>query len=295
MSDDLSNYGVFIPPINVTLPRQPFEALLAQTGVRLAWMKSHTCPCTYRSAGPQGLPTPGSADPSCLTCYGVGVYWDEPVGPFAGLVTFMHMSPSPDEPGTITNPKWGQVVKEEPTVTIPYYTPPSAPIASMISSGAQARVFEEASTYDMFVELDARARFQAVLKADDTIFLPYQQNVVIAASGAVTTYDPVTRHVQPISGYVVSGASVTLPDGYPPGTTYVVEFMAASLYVAYRSAGGLPHVRPLGHGAMQLPKRFRAQALDIWTRQRQLGPGGATEYPAPEPANFNFPTYIQMG
>jgi hypothetical protein len=49
----------------------------------------------------------------------------------------------------------------------------------------------------------------------------------------------------------------------------MVDFTAAPTYVAYRIAGMPAHVRPFGQ--QNLPRRFRLQALDLWTRAKFAG------------------------
>ncbi len=100
--------------------------------------------------------------------------------------------------------------------------------------------------------------------------VPYQQGLSIAASGAVTVFNQTTHRVQVVSGYVVSGAAVTIPSGYAEGTAYDVEFQANPVFVAFRKAGAFPMTRPFGGAdAQHLPRRFRVQTLDLFTRARQ--------------------------
>lgn len=263
----------FIPPLTPwILPREGFEAILRQAGQRIVWQKSHTCPCVYSGSAVQGrLPFPGSAQPECQQCFGTGTYWDTPSAPFTGLITFMHMSPSPDEPGVLMDPQYGPVQSAEPTLTIPFMDPYN-PTSSIPAWG-------EASTNDQFIAIDMQSRFTAVLQVGGITALPYQQNLSIALSGAVTTYDSNTGTVTAVSGYTVSGASIFMPSGTAEGTNYMVEFQSAPIYVAFRRAGGLPHIRPFGGGTVNEPRRFRLQELDLWTRQRQ----GSTGNPYPTP------------
>ena len=67
---------------------------------------------------------------------------------------------------------------------------------------------------------------------------------------------------------------MTIDPAYPVWTNYMVEFMSAPIYVAWRRAGGLPHVRPEGgvSGPVNLPRRMRLATLDFWTRQRANAP-----------------------
>lgn len=253
------------------LPQEPFNALISKIGARTTWMRSHTCPCTFAGGGALGaLPFPGSPQPDCLQCFGIGTYWDPPTLPFMVGVSYMHLSPSPDEPGTIMDPKFGSVQTSEPSVTIPYLNPDD-PMSPLLA-------WTYASTNDMFVMVDMLSRFTAVLQVGGIEVLPYQQNLQIAPEGAVTVYDPVSRTIQFVP-YDISGAQVTIDTSiYPVGTNYMVEFQSAPVYVAWRRSGGLPHVRPFGGGGVTLPRRFRLQALDFWTRQRMNipSPTGST-------------------
>lgn len=270
----------FIQPAASVLPYQAFDAVIGRFGVNLLWSKSHLCPCTYAGQ------IPGSPDPQCHACSGYGYYWDSAGCPFTGLITFVHLAPSPDEPGTIMSEKFGGIFKAEPTLTIPF----SAPSQSLVAGGGlgdvlrdpnilleadvfnltsstttQEQVWVEASTNDIFVEVDAIDRFSSQLQVGGTMAVPYQQQLTIAASGAVTVYNTATNQVQFVNGYTVSGATVTLPASYPTGTPYVVEYTAAKAFVAWRVAGGIGHDRPFGQG-ITLPKRFRLQELDLWLK-----------------------------
>lgn len=252
------SYVPFMPPITPNvLPEGPFDALIENYGLSFLWVQAHQCPCVNSGE------IIGSADPSCGTCKGVGVYWDHPVGPWMGLLTFMHMSPSPDEQGVATDASFGMMMHGEPTLTIPY-------------SAASGVVWENASVYDAFVEQNALARYSAQLVVGGVMAVPYQQGLAIEPTGAVTVWDPVAKVATPVVGYTVNGGTVTLPPQYPTGTAYNVEFQANPVYIAYRKAGGMPHVRPFGGGQVNLPRRFRVQPLDLWTRARQGYPDGTT-------------------
>ena len=234
----------FFPAISpYVLPSQPMDQLLAAYGIDLNWQRSHLCPCVY------GGQIAGSPDPQCQTCHGLGWYWDSPSATFRGLITFMHLSPSPDEPGAIMSEKFGPIIRSEPTLTIP-----------STASG----VYLEASMNDIFTEISATDRFEAQLQVSGVTVLPYQQNLTVPATGAVTVYDTVTHQVDSVSGYVVSGATVTLPSGYASGTPYVVSYTASKAYAAWRESGSMPHSRPFG--GVMLPRRFRLQQLDLWLR-----------------------------
>jgi hypothetical protein len=235
----------FLPDIDpYVLPRANFEKLIAKYGMNVAWARSHACPCIY------GGQQKGSADPTCQTCSGRGIYWDPLSAPFRALITFIHTSPTPDEPGSAMSTEAGLMVNGEPALTIP------------ANAGA---VWAEASIYDQFVEIDATARYNAKLQVGGVTSLPYTQNVTVAPTGAVTVWDPIAKTLEHVSNYTVSGATVTI-SGYPEDTPYMVDFMAAPTYVAYRIAGALPHVRPFGGSS--LPRRYRLQLLDLWLRER---------------------------
>lgn len=250
-----------------------FDALIARMGQRISWLKGHACPCTFAGASANGaLPLPGSAARGCQTCGGMGIYWDPPSIPFVAWIKFVEMSPTPDEPGARVDRVYGTVQLAEPSLTLPYRNPSLA-----VGDPAQpTAAWNDASFDDQFVAVDMLSRFTAKLEVGGVEYLPYQQNLRVAPSGAVTTWDPDAMAVVPVADYVVSGASVTIdPSVYPAGTAYMVEFHAAPTYVAFRPAGGLPHVRPFGAGTQSEPRRFKLQALDFWLRQRGQGPQAA--------------------
>ena len=257
--------NVYMPALQgltpYVMPPSVFDTLIGAYGIRMAWCRSHSCPCVY------GGSIPGSPDPQCTSCGGRGVYWDQPLGPFQTLLTFIRHGPTPDEPGTMMDQDQGLLLNGEPTLTIPY-------------SGTyvqQSTVWQEAGVYDLFVEIDAISRFNANLQVGGNMNVPYPQAVTIAPTGAVTTYDAVTHSVVSGVSYAVSGITVT-PSGLATGTNYTVDFEAAPCYVAYRIAGMPAHVRPFG--GLNYPRRFRLQTLDLWTRQK----GGSDNIP-----------YIQAG
>lgn len=250
----------FFPAINpFIMPEASFDGLLQAYGIRLLWMRSHDCPCV------QGGPIPGSADPQCQTCQGRGIYWDNPIGPFFGLMTWRNMSPMPDEFGAALHEVAGLIQHGEPTLTIPF------------ADGFGGEIWTTASLYDAYVEVDAIDRFRTTLNVGGIQAVPYQQGLNVPASGAVTIYNTTTHSVSSISNYVVSGAAVTLdPNVYPMGTAYTVEFFANPVFVALRKAGAMPMSRPFGgNNGNNLPRRFRIQTLDLWTRARQF-PGDAS-------------------
>lgn len=241
------------------MPEYFFDGNIANNGIRLQWMKSHTCPCTANED------TPGSADPDCNSCNGRGQYWDPPSLIFTGLMTFMRSTEAADEPGATRDPTWGTIYHAEPTITIPYNQQP---------------VWAEASEFDAFVAVDATMRFSHSLSVSGNTILPYQQ---VFSVESVTAWDPVKKVIQPLqpSQYAVSGASVTLI-GFQAGTPYTVDYKAVPAYVVWRRSGGLPHRRPFGAGTGMLPVRFRGMLLDLWTRARLNGfDGPQTNPPGP--------------
>lgn len=261
----------FLVSTAVGLAPQNFDALISSNGQRASWMRSHSCPCTFAGGGANGrLPQLGSAQRTCTKCFGIGTYWDDPSAPFRCYIEFMHMSPTPDEPGVKLNESFGVFQTSEPSMTIPYRNPylPSD------DAGQPTEAWTEASTDDKFVAVDMQSRFTAVLQVGVKENLPFQQNLRVAPRKAVTVWDPVSGDVRPVDCYSVSGPTVTI-EGYPEGTNYMVEFQAAPVYVAFRSAGGLPHVRPFAGGTLSEPRRFRLQALDFWTRERGIQPTAA--------------------
>lgn len=258
----------FMPPTAAVMPAQGFDVLVATHGQRVSWMRGRTCPCVFAGGGVQGqLPELGSPQRGCAKCNGVGTYWDDPSVPFRAYIEFMHMSPTPDEPGVKMNESYGVVQMSEPSMTIPYMNP----MLGVNDPGQPTKAWIGATTNDMFVAVDMRSRYVAVLQVGIKENLPFQQNLAVEPQGAVTVWDPVAGNVVTVADYAVNGPTVTI-GGYPAGTNYMVEFMAAALFVAFRTAGGLPHVRPFGGGTVNMPKRMRLQALDMWTRQRGIQP-----------------------
>jgi hypothetical protein len=238
------------------LPPAAFENLISAYGIRIAWARAHSCACTF------GGPIPGSPDPLCQTCGGRGVYWDQPLGPFQGLITLVHRGPTPDEPGSIMDENQGLIVNGEPTLTIPYNG----------AYAGQNTIWAEAGINDLFIEIDAISRFNAQLQVGVRTAVPYQSSLSIAPTGAVTVYDANNHVVVTGVSYTVSGVNVIV-SGYPNGTNYICDFNAAPTFVGYRVAGMPAHVRPFGQ--LTLPRRFRLQTLDLWTRAT----GGSGDVP----------------
>ena len=252
------------------MPRAPFEAVINAAGIRVTWSRSRSCPCTFAGGGPQGrLPMPGSADPMCLQCNGLGVYWDSPSDPFYIGLSYSHVAVTSDEPGVVQNEDYGMYVAQEPTLTIPYAD----------AAGNVNQAWINATVNDMFVAVDSSVRLTAVLQQGGVTALPLQQNLSVPGTGSVTVYDPVSHTVNQVSGYTVSGTSVFLPSNqYADGQNYMVEFYSSPAYVMFRRSGGMAHDRQFGGGAVNLPVRARAQTLDYWTRTK-LGGAVPNYYP----------------
>lgn len=244
----------WMPPLSMLLPGSAFSKFTDGAGIRFGWMRAHTCPCTM-SSGVQGAP-----DPRCKTCDGRGVYWDKPK-PFVGFLTYMHTAAAPDEPGSFRDTTLGMVQRSEPTLTIPF-----------AGSEDESVVWNNASTFDAYVEYDAPARLSTTMLSGEQNAIPYQDGLRVTG---VTIYDPIQFAAVPLpeTDYTVASGTVTLASSYPEGTAYTVEYFALPVYVAYRIAGGMAHSRPFGRTQGEIPKRFRLVSLDIWTRARRAGDG----------------------
>jgi hypothetical protein len=257
----MSDATPWFPDFSQLMPTKALDGLIALSGIRFGWMKSHACPCVLGNADF------GSPNPNCNTCHGRGIYWDQWTNTFRGLLTFMHTSSAPDEPGNTIDKTTGGHLEAEPTLTIPTMGP-----------DAESTVWTQATNFDAYVELDALTRFSTVLRVGDTSILPYQQQLDVQS---VAVWDPIAMTAGPIppADYAVTGASVTLAASYPEGTAYTVEYIAAPVYVAFRSAGGMPHTRPFAGGTAMIPRRFRVVLLDLWTRSRDNGYLGQSTSP----------------
>jgi hypothetical protein len=163
----------------------------------------------------------------------------------------MHTSEAADEPGLDMDPRVGQILHAEPTITIP--------------SDAQP-IWSLASEFDAYQEVDALDRYDTALVVGGNTVLPYQLGLQVTN---VTVYNTTTQTATPLqaSQYTVSNGQVDLI-GFPNGTAFTVTYFANPVWVAWRRAGGRPHDRPFGAGTDALPKRFRAMALDLWLRAR---------------------------
>ena len=249
----------FAPMAVQVMPPQTLNQLIRQYTQRFTWMKSHVCPCTFSNAD-----QPGSPVPECNTCQGRAYYWDQPSSEFMGALTYVHVSPTPDEAGQTLNTAFGLAEQSQPLLTIPY------------DADAAGTIWSQASAFDAFVAIDSTTRYDVSLTVGNVEAVPYQQNLTIPPTGAVTVWNTATSGVVVGVSYTVSGASVTLPPQYGPGTSYVVTFTASPVFVAFREAGGRPHVRPFGGEPSHYPRRFRLQELDRWTRANQSFPNSTS-------------------
>jgi len=179
------------------------------------------------------------------------MYWSQPSDPFVGLLTFMHTSEAADEPGMVMDERIGQLLRAEPTITIPSDVYP---------------IWGLSSEFDAYQELDAIDRYDTALVQGKNTVIPYQMGLQILN---VNIYDETTQTAVPITAaqYSVTNGEVNLI-GYPDGTSFTVTYFANPVWVAFRRSGGRPHDRPFGAGTDALPKRFRGMALDLWLRAR---------------------------
>ena len=244
-----ADFPYIAPPFPYSLPTDPFNAIIGAYGENLGWCKSHTCACVNFRCDNSPV---GSPNPTCLTCQGRGVYWDPQVN-FIGLMTLTHQGAGGVEPGTTVDSKLGNVIGGEPWCSIPS------------SAGI---VWNEIGEFDILIQTNSIVRMNSTLNSGPSgeIFLPYQQGLYVAPSGAVSTWNPTTSQVVPVTGYTVSGSTVTIPDTYTPNTPYVVEFQSALTYVCFRPEGGMAQNRPFIQGTVSFPKRFRLSPLDLWMR-----------------------------
>jgi len=233
-----------VPPDPYWISNTPFDAFAQKFGVRLLWEKAHACPCAWSAS------IKGSALASCNTCSGLGWYWDRAIGPFPMMLSYAHSPLAADEPGTIFNEKFGQVISADPLLTIMY--------------GPSSGVWAQASEFDRYTEVDSFWRFNATLYAGQKMMLPYTQNVTVES---LQYFNQATSSVSAITDYGVTGSFVSAYN-LPYGQAFVVEFYANPQFVASKRAGSLPHVRPFVQGTIPLPKRFRLVQLDYWLRMQ---------------------------
>jgi len=151
------------------------------------------------------------------------------------------------------NPRQGDIISGDPWLSV---------------SEKAGVVWNEIGEFDLVIQLNGINRFNTTLYSGPSgnIYLPYQQGLYVAPSGAIQTWDSTTAQVIQVTGYTVSGSTVSIPNSYLSGTPYVVEFQAAMTYVCFRNPGGLAHTRPFVQGGICYPKRFRLQALDLFLR-----------------------------
>jgi len=168
-------------------------------------------------------------------------------------MTLTHQGAGGVEPGERVDSKLGSIVGGEPWVTV---------------TSDAGIVWNEIAQNDLLIQTNSIVRFNSTLNSGPSgeIFLPYQQGMYVAPTGAVTTWDQATSSVIPVTGYTVSGSSVTISSGYTPNTPYVVEFQAALMYVCFRPEGGMAQNRPFVQGSIAYPKRFRLEPLDLLIR-----------------------------
>lgn len=251
--------GPHVPDLPTqAMPEVVFDTQVVETGIRFGWLRAHSCPCTFAFNGKYGNPNPG-----CLTCGGRGIYWDPPLD-FNGLLTYMHTSSAPDEPGATTNEWMGHMLEGMPTLTVPFN-----------GTGCEAQVWRYGSSFDAFVEYDAVTRYNTVFVSGNAPgapqLLPYQWGVGIIS---VASYATGTNMISPVASgnWAYSAGAVTLdPTLYPTGTAYTVEYTASPVFVAFRPAGGVPHARPFAEGRTRIPRRFHLQVADAWLRDRFSG------------------------
>lgn len=237
------------------MPVAPLNAMIRAFTQRFKWMKSHPCACRNNNRT-----QPGSPVPTCVTCQGRGYWWDPPSQEFMAGLTYVHISPTPDEPGATMSEKWGLAEQSQPLITIPS------------DADADGTIWANAAKFDAFIWLDGSTRYDVDLVVGQVQAVPYQQNLSIAPTGAVTVWNQATSGVVTGVPYTVSGASVFLGPEFGPGTNYVVEFTASPVFEAFRDAGAQPHARPFGGGPSKYPRRFRLQQLDRWTRAAESFP-----------------------
>lgn len=245
---------------SITQPEAVFDAQFQNLGLNLGWMRSHVCPC----AAAQGNP-----DPACQTCYGRGIYWEDPKA-FLGYYVYMHTGAAPEEPGSSVNARTGLTQASEPVLSIP-------------KNGLlnENEVWSLAALFDAYVELDATTRYSDLLSTSDGRPLTLT-NPVGASILAVSRYDFASKKVVSVPLDEVSLASgVVSIDTSMTGMGLAVEYTALPTQVAYNKTGGVIHNRPFAQGRDGLPKRFHIQALDVFLRS-STGSGGMNAITLPD-------------
>lgn len=237
-------------PFPFAFPPRAFDNLISWAGIQVLWMKGHACPCV----GDTGASNPTtSAYQQCPVCFGRGVYWDPPAGPFTILLTFITWMGRNVDIGQIQQPDYGLLHEGTPIITIPE------------TAGI---LWQQASEYDAYVETQSSMRFNTVLRVNESTVLPawHFSGLEIAPTGAVVVEDPNTSI--PTSGvaYTTSGLNVILTGSYPNGTAYTVEYTSSPVFIAFQRFGGLPHVRPFQ--GLSYPRRFKVQILDLFFRDK---------------------------
>lgn len=237
---------------SITQPEAVFDAQFQNLGLNLGWMRSHTCPCAAASGNP---------DPECQSCYGRGIYWEDPKA-FLGYYVYMHTGAAPEEPGASVNARTGLTQAAEPVLSIPKN-----------GSLSENEVWTYAALFDAYVELDATTRYSDLFSTSDSRPMALT-NPVGATILGVTRYDLDSKKVAtvPLDEVTVANGVISL-DSSLEGMGVSVDYTALPTHIAYNKTGGLIHNRPFAQGRDGLPKRFHIQALDVFLRS-STGSGG---------------------
>lgn len=247
---------IFFPPFQNALSLSSIDSLIKWASINILWMKSHSCPCVGDT---------GSARPECNVCFGRGFYWDPASGPYGVLITLITWIGRNVDMGNAMDLDYGTIFQGHPIITIPVDIDP---------------LWTQANTKDVIVEVGTTMRFQASLLVNERQILPAWHvidptSITIAPSGAVIVEDPLIN--QPVSGVPYNYDSTTgiisllptakFPNGWPDGTSYIVEYYSPLAFVIDEPFGGLAHVRPFGQG-ITYPRRWKMSLLDVWLRDR---------------------------
>lgn len=261
MSGTISTPAPYFPDApTITQPGTVFNAQFQNLGLNLGWLRSHTCPCSADSGNP---------DPNCLSCYGRGVYWDDPKQ-FLGYFVYMHTGSAPQEPGAAVSERTGLTAAAEPILSIP-----------AAGDLAETEVWTLASLFDAYVELDARTRYSDLVTTSDGRPMTLT-NPVGATILSVRRYDTATKKSVdfPLDEVTLANGIITV-DSSLDGMSFAIEYTALPVYVAYNKVGGVIHNRPFAQGRDSLPKRFHLQALDAFLRS-STGSGGMGQITLPD-------------